>query len=49
MSIIGSDSNESNKSSSLGNKKDHSDSDGCCCQMNKFGMGEKMQTIALAI
>ncbi|XP_066330998.1 uncharacterized protein [Miscanthus floridulus] len=38
---LDSDSNESNKSSSPGNKKDHSDSDGCCCQMNKFGIGEK--------
>lgn len=38
---LDSDSNESNKSSSPGNKKDQSDSDGCCCQMDKFGMGEK--------
>ncbi|WVZ91979.1 hypothetical protein U9M48_038080 [Paspalum notatum var. saurae] len=38
---LDSDSNELNKSSSPGNKKDNSDSDGCCCQMNKFGIGEK--------
>lgn len=38
---LDSDSNESNKSSSPGYKKDHSDSDSCCCQLNKFGTGEK--------